>query len=76
MVIFRSEQIGGVKMGLIKWWKKMEATYGHMDSKDAFKQGVVDGKLLTMEVKARQMVEKMNKPSFFSRFKKRKKGGF
>jgi len=47
----REEGEGDYKMvlGINKWWNQMKDTYG--DNPHAFKQGIVDGKLLTVQAK-------------------------
>jgi len=31
---------------MIKWWGRMKEKYGSLDGKDAFKMGMMDGKLI------------------------------
>jgi len=57
-------------MGLGSWWKQMKERYG--DDPNAFRNGMTDGKLLTMEVKTRKFRAKAEKQKEKRRKKKKK----
>lgn len=45
-------------MGISNWWKRMKDTYGDLPPKQAFMAGQTDGKMLTMNIKVKKMVNR------------------
>ena len=56
------------------WWKRMTERYGHLDGKDAFRQGRIDGKIIGMNDGFVQKVSKKRLKKLAKQNKK--KGGY